>query len=130
MPNRRIAALSLVVPDYDQAITYYVDQLGFTLTQDTALSETKRWVLISPGNGDGCNLLLAKADTESQRAAIGNQSGGRVFLILNTDDFDRDYNAFTDKGVTFLEEPRDEIYGKVAVFKDMFGNKWDLIEPK
>ncbi len=130
MPNRRIAALSLVIPDYDQAISYYVDVFGFSLIEDTALSETKRWVLVSPGNGDGCYLLLAKADGENQRSAIGSQSGDRVFSFLHTDDFVRDYNMFKERGVVFLEEPRDEIYGKVAVFQDMFGNKWDLIEPK
>ncbi|MBL4908044.1 MAG: VOC family protein [Sneathiella sp.] len=128
--NRKIAALSVLVPDYDQAISYYVDILGFKLISDTPLSESKRWVLVSPGDEGGCHMLLAKADTEQQRLAVGQQTGDRVFAFLHTDDFDRDYNSFKEKDVTFLEEPRDEVYGKVAVFRDMFGNKWDLIEPK
>ena len=127
--DRRLAALALIVPDYDQAISYYVETLGFRLIEDTALSASKRWVLISPGNKNSCNLLLAKATTAEQQAAIGNQAGGRVFLVLYTDNFDRDYQSYKMKDVTFLEEPRSESYGKVVVFQDMFGNKWDLLEP-
>lgn len=127
--NRKIAALTLIVPDYDQAISYYVKTLGFTLIEDTVLSERKRWVLIAPSKEESCNLLLAKAVTEDQKTAIGNQASGRVFLLLYTDDFDRDYQMYRKNGVTFLEEPRSESYGKVAVFEDIFGNKWDLLEP-
>lgn len=127
--DRRLAAVALIVPDYDQAISYYVETLGFRLIEDTALSASKRWVLISPGNENSCNLLLAKATTAEQQAAIGNQAGGRVFLVLYTDNFDRDYQSYKMKDVTFLEEPRSESYGKVVVFQDMFGNKWDLLEP-
>ena len=124
-----IAAVTLLVPDYDKAIAYYVGKLGFKLIEDTALSATKRWVVVAPpGNGE-TGLLLAQADSPNQRQAIGNQTGGRVFLILKTDDFDRDFARFKKAGIEFLEEPRKEAYGKVAVFRDPFGNKWDLIEP-
>lgn len=126
--QRTLAAIALVVPDYDEAIAWYIDVMGFSLIEDTALSDNKRWVIISPGKGS--NLLLAKATTPVQSAAIGNQTGGRVFLFLETDDFDRDYALFKSNGVTFEEEPRQETYGMVAVFKDKFGNRWDLIEPK
>lgn len=127
--SRRIAALSLIVPDYDQAIAFYVGKLGFALLEDTRLSETKRWVRVAPLGG-GAALLLAKAAGLEQEAAIGLQAGGRVFLFLETDDFDRDHAAYLSAGVEFLETPRTEAYGKVAVFRDPFGNKWDLIEPK
>ncbi|MEM9634391.1 MAG: VOC family protein [Pseudomonadota bacterium] len=123
-----IGAVTLVVPDYDDAIAFYVEKAGFDLIQDTQLSEDKRWVLIAPKGSSETRLLLAKADGAAQVAAIGNQAGGRVVLFLNTDDFDRDYQAMTENGVTFLEEPRTEVYGKVAVFQDPFGNKWDLIQ--
>ena len=127
--KQHIAAVTLLVPDYDKAIAYYVGKLGFRLVEDTALSATKRWVMVAPpGNGEA-GLLLAQADSPNQRQAIGNQTGGRVFLILKTDDFDRDFARFKRAGIEFLEEPRKEAYGKVAVFRDAFGNKWDLIEP-
>jgi catechol 2,3-dioxygenase-like lactoylglutathione lyase family enzyme len=127
--KQHIAAVTLLVPDYDEAIAYYVKRLGFKLIENTALSATKRWVVVAPpGNGE-TSLLLAQADSPEQRAAIGNQTGGRVFLILKTDDFARDFARFKNAGVAFLEEPRNEAYGKVAVFRDAFGNKWDLIEP-
>ncbi len=127
--KQHIAAVTLLVPDYDQAIAYYVGKLGFRLIEDTALSPTKRWVVVAPpGNGD-TGLLLALADSLHQRQAIGNQTGGRVFLILKTDDFDRDFARFKQAGIEFLEAPRLEAYGKVVVFRDAFGNKWDLIEP-
>jgi catechol 2,3-dioxygenase-like lactoylglutathione lyase family enzyme len=127
--KQHIAAVTLLVPDYDKAIAYYVGKLGFKLIEDTALSATKRWVVVAPpGNGE-TGLLLAQADSPNQRQAIGNQSGGRVFLILKTDDFDRDFARFKKAGIEFLEEPRKEAYGKVVVFRDAFGNKWDLIEP-
>ena len=126
MPRRSVGAVTILVPDYQEAIDYYVGTLGFTLIEDTKLSEEKRWVLVSPGAGT--SLLLAKAEGERQRAAIGNQSGGRVFLFLTTDNFWRDYRAFTSRGVEFQEEPRHEEYGTVAVFADKYGNQWDLIE--
>ena len=127
--KQNIAAVALLVPDYDKAIAYYVGKLGFRLVENTALSATKRWVVVAPpGNGE-TGLLLAQADSPNQRKTIGNQTGGRVFLILKTDDFDRDFARFKKAGIEFLEDPRMEAYGKVAVFRDAFGNKWDLIEP-
>ena len=125
--RRSIGAVAVLVPDYREAIDYYVGTLGFTLVEDTKLPEDRRWVLVSPGSGT--NLLLAKAEGERQGAAIGNQSGGRVFLFLTTDDFWRDHRIYVERGVEFQEEPRHEEYGTVAVFTDKFGNKWDLIEP-
>ena len=127
MPRRSVGAVTILVPDYEEAIDYFVGTLGFTLVEDTRLSEEKRWVLVSPGAGTP--LLLAKAEGERQRAAIGNQSGGRVFLFLTTDDFWRDYRAYKSRGVAFREDPRHEEYGTVAVFQDKYGNQWDLIEP-
>jgi catechol 2,3-dioxygenase-like lactoylglutathione lyase family enzyme len=126
---QRISLVSLVVPDYDEAITYYIDTLGFALVENTRLSPDKRWVVVRPIGADGTGLLLAKADGAQQHAAIGNQTGGRVFLFLTTDDFAGDHAALKAKGVDFLEEPRRESYGTVAVFRDAFGNIWDLIEP-
>lgn len=124
-----ISAVALVVPDYDAAIVFYVESLGFTLVEDTPLSETKRWVLVAPPGSSETRLLLAKADGEAEVQAIGNQTGGRVLLFLMTDDFERDHAKMTARGVTFLETPRHETYGQVVVFQDPFGNKWDLIEP-
>jgi catechol 2,3-dioxygenase-like lactoylglutathione lyase family enzyme len=123
----KIATLSYLVRDYDEAICWFTEKLGFNLVEDAALSETKRWVVVAPGGG-GAALLLAKADSEAQQRRIGDQSGGRVFLFLETDDFDRDHHAMTASGVRFLEAPRAEPYGKVAVFEDLYGQKWDLIE--
>jgi catechol 2,3-dioxygenase-like lactoylglutathione lyase family enzyme len=125
-----ISAISLVVPDYDSAIGFYVEKLGFTLIEDTPMPHGKRWVLVAPPGAAETRLLLARAANAEQTAAIGNQTGGRVFLFLNTDDFDGDYATMKTRGVEFLEAPRDEPYGKVVVFTDPFGNKWDLIEPK
>jgi catechol 2,3-dioxygenase-like lactoylglutathione lyase family enzyme len=127
--KQHISALALLVPGYDEAIAYYVERLGFRLVEDTVLSATRRWVVVAPPGNSETGLLLAKADSPEQRAAIGNQAGGRVFLFLKTDDFDRDFARFKKAGIEFLEEPRLEAYGKVAVFRDAFGNKWDLIEP-
>jgi catechol 2,3-dioxygenase-like lactoylglutathione lyase family enzyme len=127
--KQHISAVTLVVPDYDEAIAFYVRTLGFRLVEDTALSANKRWVVVAPQGSHETGLLLAKADSASQFGAIGNQAGGRVFLILKTDDFERDYARFKQAGIEFLEEPRMETYGKVVVFRDAFGNKWDLIEP-
>ncbi|WP_415715180.1 VOC family protein [Roseibium sp.] len=123
-----IGAITLVVPDYDAAIAFYVGKLGFDLIEDTRLTDTKRWVLVAPKGSTESRLLLAQADGKAQEAAIGNQAGGRVFLFLNTDDFDRDHAAMSASGVEFLEKPRSESYGKVAVFRDPFGNQWDLIQ--
>lgn len=113
--------------DYDDAIDFYTEKLGFELIEDTPISDSKRWVLISPKPGEGCQLLLAKAVGEEQTSRIGNQTGGRVFLFLHTDDFWRDYNDFLSKGIRFVREPKIEAYGTVAVFEDLYGNLWDLI---
>ena len=128
--NQRIAHIALVVQDYDEAIEFYTQKLNFSLIEDTALSETKRWVLIAPPGSDGCRLLLAKAANDEQQSRVGNQTGGRVFLFLHTDNFQRDYQSMKEKGVSFVREPAAEPYGTVAVFKDLYGNLWDLIQPK
>lgn len=127
--NQQIAQLTLVVKDYDEAIEFYTKKIGFILKEDTVLSETKRWVVVGPKNSS-CNLLLAKAANEEQQKSIGNQTGGRVFLFLNTDNFQRDHKMFQQNGVEFVREPVEERWGTVAVFKDLYGNLWDLIEPK
>lgn len=128
--QQHLNAIAFLVKDYDEAIDYFTRKLRFRLLEDTALSPEKRWVVIAPpGSQGGCNLLLAKAANEQQTAAIGNQTGGRVFLFLHTDDLNRDYNSMKQAGVIFLEEPRQEVYGKVVVFQDLYGNRWDLIEP-
>jgi len=125
-----LAGISLVVNDYDEAIEFYTRKLSFTLLEDTRMSDTKRWVVVAPPGSAGCTLLLAKAANDAQRAAVGNQTGGRVFLFLHTDNFDRDYNQMQQAGIEFIESPRQEAYGKVVVFADLYGNRWDLIEPK
>jgi uncharacterized glyoxalase superfamily protein PhnB len=125
-----LAGISLVVNDYDEAIDFYTRKLSFTLLEDTRMSETKRWVVIAPPGSSGCNILLAKAANNAQKAAVGNQTGGRVFLFLHTDNFDRDYNQMQEAGIEFIESPRQEAYGKVVVFVDLYGNRWDLIEPQ
>lgn len=122
-----LTQIALLVREYDEAIAWYCDVLGFELLEDTSLSETKRWVRVAPSGGSGAGLLLAKAKDDHQMAAIGNQSGGRVFLFLETDDFDRDHTAYLERGVDFIESPRLEAFGKVAVFRDLYGNLWDLI---
>ena len=127
--TQTIASVTLVVPDYDAGIDFYVGKLGFELIEDTALNATKRWVRVAP-KGAQTALLLARADGSEQDAAVGNQTGGRVGFFLHTDDFARDHAAMLEKGVTFREAPRYEAYGTVAVFEDPFGNLWDLIEPK
>jgi catechol 2,3-dioxygenase-like lactoylglutathione lyase family enzyme len=124
-----IAHLSLVVRDYDEAIRFYTGKLDFTLKEDTVLSETKRWVLVSPPGSRECCLLLAKAANEQQKKLIGNQTGGRVFLFLHTDNFERDYKEMKERGIIFVRPPTKEIYGTVAVFEDLYGNLWDLLEP-
>ncbi|MDB5585478.1 MAG: extradiol dioxygenase [Devosia sp.] len=127
--TQTIATMTLVVADYDEAIAFYTEKLGFRLHADTDMGRGKRWVVVGP-DGNGARLLLAQADGEQQRAAIGNQTGGRVMGFIETQDFAVDFAAMTAKGVTFLEAPRHEAYGSVAVFEDLYGNKWDLIEPK
>ena len=127
--DRKIAHIAIVVRDYDEAIEFYTQKLGFILLEDTVLSETKRWVLVAADSDTlGCALLLAKAANETQESRIGNQTGGRVFLFLDTDDFYRDYNNFMAKGIKFVRTPTKEEYGTVAVFEDLYGNLWDLIE--
>jgi catechol 2,3-dioxygenase-like lactoylglutathione lyase family enzyme len=128
--KRYLAHISLVVADYDDAIEFYCDRLGFILLEDTQLTETKRWVLVSPGENSQCCLLLAQASDDTQKHAVGNQTGGRVFLFLHTDNFQRDYTSFKARGVKFVREPKQEPYGTVAVFEDLYGNLWDLIERK
>jgi catechol 2,3-dioxygenase-like lactoylglutathione lyase family enzyme len=127
--KQHIAHIALVVDDYDKAIEFYTKKLNFNLIEDTVLSESKRWVLVSPKGSSECKLLLAKAANEEQKTRVGNQTGGRVFLFLYTDNFERDYNEFTLKGIEFVRQPSKERYGTVAVFKDLYENLWDLIEP-
>jgi catechol 2,3-dioxygenase-like lactoylglutathione lyase family enzyme len=125
-----LAAIALVVRDYDEAIAYFTQSLGFNLVEDRDMGGGKRWVVVGPANSDGTRLLLAKAATPEQTSRIGNQTGGRVFLFLHTDDFWRDYRAYQSRGVKFVEAPREEAYGTVVVFEDLYGNKWDLIQPR
>ncbi|MGD9799436.1 MAG: VOC family protein [Parvularculaceae bacterium] len=125
----RVATIAYLVRDYDEAVSWFAGKLGFEVLEDTKLSEAKRWVVVAPKGGAGAALLLAKAEGAEQEARIGDQSGGRVFLFLETDDFDRDHARMRASGVAFLEAPRTEPYGKVAVFEDLYGAKWDLIQP-
>lgn len=129
-PRQFLACIALVVRDYDEAIAWYCRNLGFDLIEDTRLSDTKRWVLIAPPGSPQTRLLLARAATPEQEAFIGRQSGGRVFLFLHTDDFWRDYRAYLTRGIHFVREPKEEPYGTVAVFEDLYGNLWDLIESR
>lgn len=127
--KQSIVHIALVVRDYDEAIEFYTQQLQFTLIEDTYQPEQdKRWVVVAPPGSSGTTLLLARASTPAQESFIGNQAGGRVFLFLNTDDFWRDYNAMVAKGIKFVREPKQESYGLVAVFADLYGNLWDLLE--
>ena len=121
--------IAIVVDEYDGAISHYVDDLGFSLLEDSILSPEKRWVVVAPSK-DGAKILLAKASNEAQRDAIGNSTGGRVGFFLYTTDFAQTFQKFKSKGIEFIEEPRQEAYGQVVVFKDKYGNKWDLIEQK
>lgn len=127
--DQKLTQIALVVNDYDEAIAFYTQKLKFDLVEDTALSETKRWVVVAPRGDGGCNLLLAKAANDLQKSRIGNQTGGRVFLFLHTDNFERDYQNLLDQGITIVRKPSVETYGTVAVFEDLYGNLWDLIEP-
>ena len=128
--KQKIGNIALVVEDYDEAIEFYVNKLSFDLIEDTQLDENKRWVVVSPKGSNESRLLLAKADNSDQKSRIGNQTGGRVFLFLFTDNFERDFNNLKRQNVTIIREPKDEVYGKVLVFSDLYGNLWDLIEPK
>jgi len=125
--KRGMGYIAIVVDDYDRAISYYTEQLGFTLMEDTP-QEGKRWVVVAPTPESECHLLLARASNATQETFIGDQCGGRVFLFLHTDDFWRDYHAMKNKGVHFCEEPREEEYGTVVVFEDLYGNRWDLYQ--
>jgi len=124
-----LGMIAIVVDEYDTAISHYVNDLGFTLIEDTTLSSEKRWVVIAPSS-NGARILLAKASNEDQSAAIGNSTGGRVGFFLYTTEFTQTFDSYTSKGIEFIEEPRKEAYGQVVVFKDKYGNKWDLIEQK
>ena len=126
---QHLALLSLLVKDYDEALAFYVGKLGFSLVEDSELGAGKRWVVVSPDPG-GSKFLLAKASDEQQAALIGGQGGGRVWLFLHTDDFAATHARMSAAGVRFLEEPRHEVYGSVAVFEDLYGNRWDLLQPK
>lgn len=124
---QHIAQFALVVDDYDRAIAWYTSKLGFALVEDTVLSPTKRWVLLAPKGSTGCRVLLARAASPEQEKAIGNQSGGRVFLFLHTNEFARDYATLQEKGVEFVREAEQQPWGRVAVFRDLYGNLWDLV---
>ena len=128
--NQKMAHIALVVKDYDEAIDFYVNKLHFNLVEDTVIDKDKRWVLVAPKGNGVCSLLLAKAANGFQMSFIGNQSGGRVFLFLHTDNFHRDYQNLIENKITIVREPKEEIYGIVAVFEDLYGNLWDLIEQK
>jgi len=128
--KQKIGAVSLLVKDYDEAISFYVDKLQFELIEDTDMGGGKRWVMAAPPRSGETRLLLAKAASPEQESHIGDQTGGRVFLFIHTDDFWRDYDFMKSKGVRFLEEPRKEAYGTVVVFEDLYSNKWDLLEMK
>lgn len=127
--NQRLAQIAIVVKDYDEAISFYTKKLHFTLMEDTKLSDTKRWVIVKPKGVAGCRLLLAKAVNDEQESRVGNQTGGRVFLFLHTDNFERDYKNLLAEKIKIIRPPQKEIYGTVCVFEDLYGNLWDLIEP-
>lgn len=127
--RQQITQIALVVADYDEAIHFYTNKLGFDLLEDTILSQTKRWVRVRPKGSEGCGLLLAKAANEEQQPRVGNQTGGRVFLFLHTDNLERDYQNLLHHGITIVRPPSVEAFGKVLVFADLYGNLWDLIEP-
>jgi catechol 2,3-dioxygenase-like lactoylglutathione lyase family enzyme len=126
--NQKLNQIALLVKEYNEAIEFYTKKLGFVLVEDTILSETKRWVVVKPIGEGSCTILLAKASTEMQEKSIGNQTGGRVFLFLHTDNIERDYRNLLQNNVTIIREPSKEIYGTVLVFADLYGNLWDLIE--
>jgi catechol 2,3-dioxygenase-like lactoylglutathione lyase family enzyme len=128
--KQHIAHFALVVTDYDEAIEFYTKKLSFNLIEDTVLSDVKRWVLVAPKGSAECCILLAKAANEEQKSRVGNQTGGRVFMFLYTDDFWRDYHAMIANKINFIRPPHEEEYGTVAVFEDLYGNLWDLLERK
>jgi len=131
VPKQHLSLTSVLVRDYDEAIAFYVGVLGFLLIEDSpVLSQNKRWVVVAPPGAGESRLLLARAANPDQESRVGNQTGGRVFLFLHTDDFWRDFNLYTSKGVRFIRQPREEPHGTVAVFQDLYGNLWDLIQPK
>ena len=127
--NQRLAHVTVLVRTYDEAIAFYTNVLGFALTADADLGGGKRWVVVAPQGPAGCGLLLAEAHTEEEKRSVGHQGGGRVWLFLHTDDFWRDFPVLQARGLRFLEAPRTEPYGHVAVFEDLYGNRWDLLEP-
>ena len=127
--NQKLVQIALVVEDYDDAIAFYTQKLHFDLIEDTKMSETKRWVVVKPNGSGNCSLLLAKAADDEQKSRIGNQTGGRVFLFLHTDNFERDYKNLLKHDIKIVRGPSKEPYGTVAVFEDLYGNLWDLIEP-
>lgn len=127
--KQRIAHIALVVNDYDEAIAFYTQKLSFTLLEDTVLSDVKRWVLVAPTGATECCLLLAKASNEEQKSRVGNQTGGRVFLFLHTDNIERDYRQMLANGIKFVRNPTEGEYGTAAVFEDLYGNLWDLVQP-
>jgi catechol 2,3-dioxygenase-like lactoylglutathione lyase family enzyme len=129
LSRQRIGHIALVVKDYDEAIQFYTEKLNFKMVEDTRLNDTKRWILIAPPGAKECCLLLAKAADERQRNSIGNQTGGRVFLFLYTNNFYQDYLQMVERGINFIRPPKEEDYGTVAVFEDLYGNLWDLIQP-
>ena len=127
--KQSLVQIALVVKDYDEAIKFYTEKLNFNLLEDTQLTEHKRWVVVQPPGNSGCCLLLARASGDEQLASVGNQTGGRVFLFLHTDDFWRDYNSMVANGIQFVRPPAEQEYGTAAVFEDLYGNLWDFIEP-
>jgi catechol 2,3-dioxygenase-like lactoylglutathione lyase family enzyme len=127
--KQQLAHIALLVNDYDEAISFYTKKLHFTLEEDTVLNESKRWVIVKPPGSGACSLLLAKAANEEQESRVGNQTGGRVFLFLYTDNFSRDYQNLVNNAVKIVREPVKEAWGTVAVFEDLYGNLWDLIQP-
>ena len=127
--KQELSRIAIVVKDYDEAIEFYTKKLHFTLIEDTVLSETKRWVVVSPPGSSGCCLLLAKAANEEQQSRIGNQTGGRVFLFLYTDNLQRDHQNLLEQNITIVRQPVKETWGTVLVFADLYGNLWDLIQP-
>jgi catechol 2,3-dioxygenase-like lactoylglutathione lyase family enzyme len=129
MTNQRLVHVALVVKDYDEAIEFYTKKLNFKLVEDTKISDTKRWVVVAPNGSGTCTILLAKAANELQESRIGNQTGSRVFLFLQTDNFEHDFEQLVTTGVEIIRQPSKEVYGTVAVFADLYGNRWDLIEP-
>jgi catechol 2,3-dioxygenase-like lactoylglutathione lyase family enzyme len=128
--NQKLVHISILVDDYDDAIEFYTHKLNFDLVANEKLTETKRWVLVKPKGQGECSILLAKADGPNQKTFIGNQTGGRVFLFMTTDNFERDFMNLKRHNIKIVREPSDEPYGRVTVFEDLYGNKWDLIEPK